>query len=96
MLKFEFCELQKWKKIELTGARAPSEVFGNYYFIYFQTSEDLVHMDTNDTIFKNIRKSYFWVLKKSENKNLDVANYLSHKHEKIMFKYIVFWATQKR
>jgi hypothetical protein len=51
MLKFEFCELQKWKKIELTGARAPSGVFGNYYFIYFQTSEDLVHMDTSDSIF---------------------------------------------
>jgi hypothetical protein len=39
-------------------------------------------MGTSDSAFKIYLKIIFLSVKKSENKNLDVANYLSHKREK--------------
>jgi hypothetical protein len=45
-------------------------------------SEDLVHMGTSDPAFKKILKIIFLSFKKSENKYLDIANYLSHKRAK--------------
>jgi hypothetical protein len=45
-------------------------------------SEDLVHMGTSDPVFKKYPKIIFLSVKKSENKNLDVVNYLSHGREK--------------
>jgi hypothetical protein len=66
------------------GASEDSENYvyvGERYINFLYRSEDLVHMGTSDLVLKKL-KIIFLSSKKSENKNLCVANYLFHKRAK--------------
>jgi hypothetical protein len=60
----------------------------NLVLLVLGSNIDLVHMSTNDLVFQINQKLYFLISKKSEEKNLHIANNVSHKRVKYQFQIL--------